>query len=424
MRRGPTIRSAGRHERVGSARRRTRVLRLSPEQVAYLKVVKTVLSKPEWVQRPTWRESLVATREALRQWEALQDRLALHKAGVVLGPWYVLGPVPPNGKVARQIQAANRIDVTAHYDDEHGKQFAWQKCENLADAQVNELAGYDKEGCDLPLPQLVVYGAIPPREIYLDMAADGAAAWWLPEHQGPGMESSLPILRGGSNMMREETERQFVDAIAPPMPTAGGGLFHAEAESRPPRRRLDQRAMGRRHHFCERMPAKYPDPADSIAKSSGKWQAEIWIDEHNGLTDWAPGGLDNYLKLKYRAGIQRRLAQFDALLAEKTAVQALALQPLHQRLADWADTLRTSLTPSLAADALRSKYCQLARSRKRACWPAASARCGWPSRTSARRSASGIPRRTPILPRSPRWRRTRRRWLPRPWPRRELRRPA
>ncbi len=119
---------------------------LTAEDAAYLKLAKAALGQPEWVQRPTWRESLIATREALLQWECLQDRLALHKAGFALGPWYLLGPVPQGGKVARQIQTANRLDVTARYADEQGKQFAWQKCENLADGQVNDLATYGKDG--------------------------------------------------------------------------------------------------------------------------------------------------------------------------------------------------------------------------------------------------------------------------------------
>ena len=78
------------------------------------------------------------------------------------------------------------------------------------------------------------------------------------------------------------------------------------------------------------------------------------------LADWAPGCLDEYLKLKYRAGIERRLVQLDAVLAEKTGVAAMALAPIQERLSAWSRSLRQTLTPSLGLDVLRGKYHQLA----------------------------------------------------------------
>ncbi len=331
----------------------------TPEQLAYMKAAKAALGQPEWVQRPTWRESLIATRESLLQWECLQDRLALHKAGVVLGPWHLLGPVPQGGKVAQQIQTANRLDLTARYADERGKQFGWRKCETLADAQVNDLAGYGKEGLIFLCRSLSIRRAVPPREVYLDLSADGGSAWWLPERQGPGIESSLPVLRGGSNMMRDGAERQFVVQLVAGADGRRRFCFTLKPNlSSPGAGSIDQRWQWRKR-FCEQARAKCTDPVDRLQI---KWELEggIWLDQRNVLADWAPGCLDEYLKLKYRAGIDRRLVQLDAVLAEKTGVAAMALAPIQERLSAWSRSLRQTLTPSLGLDVLRGKYHQLA----------------------------------------------------------------
>ena len=331
----------------------------TPEQQAYVKAAKAALGQPEWVQRPTWRESLTATREELLQWECLQDHLALYKAGVALGPWHLLGPVPQGGKVAQQIQSADRLDLTARYADEHGKQFAWQKCEKFADAQVNDLSTYGKEGVIFLCRSLNMRRAWPPREVYLDLAADGGSAWWLPGHHGPGIESSLPILRGGSNMMREEAQRQFVMQLS-----AGGDgqrrfCFTLKPNlASPGAGSIDQRWQWR-YQFCEQARAKFTDPIDQLQM---RWEMDggIWLGEHGTLADWAPGCLDDYMKLKYRAGIERRLSQLDTLLREKTGVQAMALASVQEQLADWSRSLRQSLAPSLSLDTLRAKYYRLA----------------------------------------------------------------
>ena len=326
----------------------------TPEQAAYLKAAKAALAQPEWVQRPTWRESLVATREALLQWECLQDRLALHKAGVVLGPWYLLGPIPQGGKVARQIDAANRLDVAARYADEHGKQFAWHKCENLVDGQVNDLAGYGKEGVIYPLPQPVAPPRHAPREVNLDLAADGGWAWWLPDHQGPGINSSLPVLRGGSNMMREG-DRAAVRRGTACRPD-GRRKFCSSSSLISPGRGPARSTSGGNGATgsAGRCGAKFTAPVDQLQI---KWEMEggIWSGDRGTLDDWAPGCLDDYLKLKYRAGIERRLSQLEALLQEKTSVQAMALAPMRGQLLDWGRSLRQSLAPSLAVDSLRTK---------------------------------------------------------------------
>ncbi len=189
---------------------------------------------------------------------------------------------------------------------------------------------------------LTIRRAAPPREVYLDLAADGGSAWWLPDHQGPGIDSALPVLRGGSNMMPDGAERQFVVQLIPPADGRRRFCFTLKPDlSGPGAGSMDQRWEWRRR-FAEQVRTKFTDPVDRLQI---KWEMEggIWLDDRNMLGDWAPGCLDDYLKLKYRAGIQRRLSQFEALLTENAGVEALALAPMRTRLAGWSRALRQSL---------------------------------------------------------------------------------
>ncbi len=160
-------------------------------------------------------------------------------------------------------------------------------------------------------------------------------------------------------MMRDEADRQCVMQL-----TAGADgrrrfCFTLKPNlSGPGAGSIDQRWQ-RRYRFGEQVREKFTDPVDQLQI---KWEREgdIWLGDRNMPADWAPGCLDDYLKLKYRAGIERRLAQFDTLLTAKTGVQAMALAPMRERLSDWIGALRQTLAPSLGVDALRTKYYQLA----------------------------------------------------------------
>ena len=244
----------------------------TPEQLAYMKAAKAALGQPEWVQRPTWRESLIATRESLLQWECLQDRLALHKAGVVLGPWHLLGPVPQGGKVAQQIQTAEPARPDGPIRRRAGQTVRLAEVRDARRCAGQRPGRLRQRGSDLPLPQPVD----PTRR---------AAPRSLP---GPVGRRRLGLVaarasRAGHRELASRSARRFEhDARRgrAAVRRATGGrrrrpaaiLLHAEAESLQSGRRLDRPALAVAQAVL-RASTSEVSPIRSIGcRSSGNWR--------------------------------------------------------------------------------------------------------------------------------------------------------
>ena len=92
--------------------------------------------EPGLIKHATWRESLIASREALLRWELAQDRLAMHNVPATLGPWHVLGPLPAGSQTVKQLDSQTRIDLAARHEGKDGRPIAWQRRDDFEDGTV------------------------------------------------------------------------------------------------------------------------------------------------------------------------------------------------------------------------------------------------------------------------------------------------
>ncbi|MBT4818636.1 MAG: SUMF1/EgtB/PvdO family nonheme iron enzyme [Lentisphaerae bacterium] len=81
----------------------------SPEEIARRKALQSFPRNPEFTNRETWQETMVAAREAVLAWEVELDRLAQPESGVVLEPWQIAGPFAPGSPGFKQ--AADAWDL-------------------------------------------------------------------------------------------------------------------------------------------------------------------------------------------------------------------------------------------------------------------------------------------------------------------------
>ena len=338
------------------------IVRPPAEVVDYQKAFEKAPKQPEFVKKATWQETLIANREALAQWESIHDGLTLGKAHAVMGPWHLLGPLGPKSKDLASLRSAKKIDFDARYDDGNGRKIGWQKCEQMKDGQLNDLTGYAGAARDAVFFLCRDVGFRRPivvREVYMDLAVDNGSATWLLERQGPGVQSTLPVIRGGTNMLHDsaprqlllelnagaEGQRRFCFALRPNLQRPGAGS-------------LDTRRNVRRQLY-DQVRAKFAAPADQLEM---RWDVEgdVWgFEEQRSYEDWAPGRIEEYLKTKYREALARRLQAMDALLAEQTGVTAIAMAESKERFQAWVDRLRKSpAAPDLASS--RARYYQAA----------------------------------------------------------------
>jgi len=67
------------------------VLVLSKEEIARRKALREAPRKPNYEKKATWQETMVAAREAIVEWESLQDALAMPDSSVSMSPGTQLG---------------------------------------------------------------------------------------------------------------------------------------------------------------------------------------------------------------------------------------------------------------------------------------------------------------------------------------------
>ena len=65
---------------------------------------------------------MVAAREAILEWECLQDEFAAPDSAAQFGPWHVIGPLNRGDKAVREIERQKKVDLTKQYSIKDGKE--------------------------------------------------------------------------------------------------------------------------------------------------------------------------------------------------------------------------------------------------------------------------------------------------------------
>ncbi|MCK5805741.1 MAG: hypothetical protein KAI66_23115, partial [Lentisphaeria bacterium] len=91
------------------------VVHIDPAILARRKALREALRllppSPEFRKNKDWWHSMVASREAILQWETKTDRLLVEISGARFGPWFVLGPVKNKGQEDQQLTRAGTVNL-------------------------------------------------------------------------------------------------------------------------------------------------------------------------------------------------------------------------------------------------------------------------------------------------------------------------
>jgi len=335
----------------------------SPEELALRKLLQQAAKRPEFVVKPTWQETMIAGREAIRDWERAEDRLATFSSIAVFGPWYVLGPVPANDKGLNELRKATQIDLERSYISRDGMEFAWQQRKDLTDGQIHDLASGDnagKSGCFF-LCRPVTFIQPPGRkEFLIEVNADRGSATWLPTRRKHSVRNSLTLSQGGTEVTGVSGECQFLLELKAGSRGKTRFRFTPQPVASRPGAGSASTRVKRRTQLAAQVRQEFTDPAYQ-AEIGWEESDDIWI--KNGSRnpeDWFPGHAHAFLKLRYQAAIAKRLGQLQAELDAESGIPAEVLTPLKDRMAIWIEGFRASVAGELEFEQLRGKYYHLA----------------------------------------------------------------
>ncbi|MBE3068754.1 MAG: hypothetical protein IMZ66_00800, partial [Planctomycetes bacterium] len=338
------------------------VVVVSPEEKARAAALASMGNRPPYEKKATWQESMQASREALLKWECEIDQLVLQRAGVTLGPWHAVGPVPADSDEARQIERLDKVDLAKPLALK-GKELAWRPCPDLKDGEMLnlaatlgakpgdivflcravtmelEFAGNDGLAVGLGLAggKLRVLGGNRSSLTVTDdglPAAPNQRAWALREKPGPyHLMAALPVAKDG------QCNLWFMPQ--PPMSKPGAGNR--------------QERVSQRGRFFDKLKTDFPD-AVSLMQIRWEQQDSIWLRfERRSMagreyfpTDWAPG---RPLVL---------VSQYNTFAAERAATVEKELDTIEPairaRAEPWLATFRTSKAPDTLAEARQRYY--------------------------------------------------------------------
>jgi formylglycine-generating enzyme required for sulfatase activity len=330
----------------------------SPAEIARQQAIRRAPPQPAYVKRPTWRETVIANREALLAWESAQDELALPDSGAVFGPWHVLGPLPRNGKSLPQIEQQKTVDLTKRYPGRDGSELSWQKRADLLDHRLIDLTAFPGAAKDD-----VVYLC---REVTLErqlernqfFASVGIAdGWirWLPAGQTIGMQGpAAPNAREWELQGRPGQCQMLVRLNADRHGQRRMWLGLQTPSARPGAGTPDTR-VGRRTQLLDRVRRDFPDRLD---QAQMRWELAdgLWPRQRRQLSDWVPGESETHFAPLYRQALSRRLAAVKKDLTAETGVLPAAIRPAKERIAAWTEQLAAAVTPAPDSPQSREKY--------------------------------------------------------------------
>ncbi|NQT41233.1 MAG: hypothetical protein HQ581_27340, partial [Planctomycetes bacterium] len=337
----------------------------SAEQLAFRKAVREAPKKPELVKMETWQQTLIASREAIYEWETLQDRLATFSSGADFQPWYVLGPFSPKSKEAKNITRLKQIDLAARYPGKDGKDIGWVERKDLVDGPVHDLArlpGVEKGDVIFLCRPVTFHREFARSELYLDAATDAGSLRWLPS--GKRVNSLRPVTtsRIGTELTAVAGEYQFLLELKADDAGRCRFRFSPQPVAAKPGAGSGSARMNRRHNLVTQLREESTDP---IARAQLRWEGEdfLWSrspQEKKTMGDWVPGHSAPFIEPRYRAAIERRLTKLENELTADQGVIAQAIAPMKSRIDTWIERFRGTIGEELDPVALRAKYYQLA----------------------------------------------------------------
>lgn len=331
----------------------------SPEERARRQRLSSLPKQPPYEKKATARETLIAGREAMLDWEAMLDRLVLPDLGVALGSWHVLGPVTRADGTVAELDKATKVDLAQRFQAAGGRELAWERRDDWNERPLLDLTGYRgaRPQDIVYLCRTVTFGTQIERN-RLRLPVSGSEGWvrWLPKQQTVGLRGPVAPhdrdweLEGDPGeyqilvrlAARADGQRRFWSALEPSASRPGAGPLNVRA--------------ARREGLFRRVWDDFADPLDRLRL---RWEAsdDFWSGrDGRRLNDWLPGESDAYLRAKYQEGISQRLAALKKALAEETGIRALVLKDRKDGIAAELQAADAALKSELDLAAFQEQY--------------------------------------------------------------------
>ena len=338
------------------------VVVLTAEQKAKAAALRDRGDRPPYVKMATWQETMLASREMLLQWECEIDQLMLERAGVTLGPWRALEPLPANSDELRQVERLGKVDLSQPLALK-GRQLTWR------DAAV-------KDGAMADLAKLL--GAKPgqvivlcrPLTMEMEFGGDGLAMG-VGTTGGRlrmiGGQSSVTITNDGSPALpnqrswnlREKPGQYHLLAM---LPVGQDGQCRLWLMAQPPTQRPGAGNRGQRIDNRKRLYDQIRrDFKDDVSLAQLKWEEldSIWVrferrqmsGREQFPTDWVPGA-PNIIADQYKTFAEIRIAAAEKRLE--------TIEPaIRERVEPWLKQFKASPEPTTLESA-RARYYAIA----------------------------------------------------------------
>ncbi|NOZ21124.1 MAG: formylglycine-generating enzyme family protein [Planctomycetes bacterium] len=331
------------------------VLVLSKEEIERRKAIREAPKKPAYEKKATWQETMVAAREAILEWECMQDKLAAPDSAMQFGSWYALGPINRGDPVAREIERQKTVDLKKQYKTKDGKPLTWQERKDLEDGTMIDLVkafaprknGDRPDGRSVPIfPDSVVFlcrsmkvtAEFDRRHPYT-IGIGFASAWikilpryrtlWPPRELKEVVPNQisweLQIKPGNYQVLARlhiPSEKMGTDQTAGQSPSF---WFCPQAPINNPGAGDLRTRIRRREALFSQLKRDFPDPV-SVQQITWEQADSIWIKfarrsmarKEKFLTDWNPG-VPVFLVDQYKGAIEKRLAELEGEHAAATA---------------------------------------------------------------------------------------------------------
>ena len=333
----------------------------SREELAHRESVRKAPQEPEFVKRPTWQETVIASREAIYEWERMQDKLALFDSPIQLGSWHLLGPLSAKSDIVREIREAKRIDFAHEYSGEDGASIRWQKRDDLADWRLHDLtAGADKQDIFFLCRNAKFWYPIERGELVILASADQGTSTLLPEGQRFSVRSPLELPRSGWQVQVPSGDRQLLMELRQGKNGQRRFCFLPQPGTQGPGGGDANQRRARHEKLLREIRSEFPAAVDQ-AQIGWEEEDEIWIRKRSREAEiWLPGHADMYLRPRYRAAIGRRLDSLQQQLQARNGVCAEAIAGKRDRIAALIDETRHGLNTELSVSQLQAMCYRIA----------------------------------------------------------------
>ena len=330
------------------------------EELAHRELVRNTPNHPEFVERPTWFETVVANREAILRWEMLQDKLAMFDSPVQLGPWYVFGPLPRNHQVTKQLYEARQIDVDEKYTLEDGRTLAWQQRDELTDWQLHEIEGIDSGQVVLLCRAMTCTRSVGRNEFSITATGDSGRLLLLPERRGLAVHRPVTLTNSDSELQLSAGAYQLLMQLDGTASGVNRFWFQPQPWSAGPGAGSEGARQGRRRGLMWNVFRKFEDP-DIQAKIRWEVADRIWEStDRRNVQDWYPEHTDDFIRPRYARAIQLRLERMREELAGEEGIVVRAASEYRDSIETFANAAHdANYFAALSNVEIHAKYQQV-----------------------------------------------------------------